>query len=201
MKCSLVQDLNSCRRVHFQQRWPLHHGHLLYGSLFNAEIWFIHKLLIVIITTSNVALYVSFVFFISLFCQWLFVCTQLHHMKYSHLILLYLCMVMQWAEWKRASEREETCRLEYHTNCLIAEVEEMIKRNNNRFNNEGEFIYRHEQADSLSLYLFRGFTKKLSHSMSVLWCWILSKFMDDLFWVMPWCVCVGSWLSPKGICS
>ena len=25
---SLVQDLNSCRRVHFLRRYPLHHGHL-----------------------------------------------------------------------------------------------------------------------------------------------------------------------------
>ena len=25
---SHVQDLKSCRRVHFLQRWPLHHGHL-----------------------------------------------------------------------------------------------------------------------------------------------------------------------------
>ena len=25
---SLVEDLNSCRRVHFLRRYPLHHGHL-----------------------------------------------------------------------------------------------------------------------------------------------------------------------------
>ena len=30
---SLVQDLNTCRRVHFRRRLQLHHGHLQYRSL------------------------------------------------------------------------------------------------------------------------------------------------------------------------
>ena len=40
---SLVQDLNSCRRVHFLRRWPFHHGHLL-ASWFSRSILSIFSL-------------------------------------------------------------------------------------------------------------------------------------------------------------
>ena len=36
---SLVQDLNSCHRVHFQRRYPLHHGHLVSADWRYGDGW------------------------------------------------------------------------------------------------------------------------------------------------------------------
>ena len=37
--------------------------------------------------------------------------------------------------------------------------------------------------------------------MSVLWCWVLIKSMDNLFWVFLWCIGEVRLLDPKKICS
>ena len=51
---SLVQDLNSCRRVHFLRRWPLHHGQSEYCIIF--RFIYIYSLVLVLCRQPDVNL-------------------------------------------------------------------------------------------------------------------------------------------------
>ena len=64
----------------------------------------------------------------------------------------------------------------------------------------GEFLYRNFMRRFHFLILVqKGLTKKLSSWMSILWCCLLNKFIDNLFWVISWYVWVIRWLGPKRI--
>ena len=80
---------------------------------------------------------------------------------------------------------------------LIASMEKN-KKTTKESTDRVEFIYRSVQEGSLSYISWEGLQ---SHWMSILWCWILSKFMSNLFWAILPCLYELRWFDSKRICS
>ena len=110
-----------------------------------------------------------------------------------HFYMLYSYMVMQWRERGRVEEGQ-FAKPRCHTTCLLEGRVKEIVRNNYIINNWSEIYLQNWIMDSFPLYYFSGLTKMLTCWMSVLWCWVLVKFMGDLFWAILCCGC----LLPKG---